>query len=891
MNELVCTTCQHPITADDRWCPQCRQPAVLLKRFWLQRDKLGQGGFGIVYEARDLRLKPGRRAVKELARTAGDDQQTRNEVESLIALSNGGLPFVPKIYDFDDQDPARFYIIMEYISGPTLDKIPRTYWTATNVAAFLDTLLTHLAQLHEAGLFHRDIKPQNIKYTNDGRFVLLDFGISKKTTDQSTLRALSIDYAPIEQLRHEGTDARSDLFSLGVTAYQLLTGKLPPNADERQKGKALPPPGELTPHIPQAFEQTILALLALDRAARPINANAARALLAPPEDSIKDELDRQFAPLEGTASPTVHHSTNTYKPELLRVGKGRILGMTVAAQTQTLAITTPLGTYLYDTDTFAERRLIGSDAPVQAPLFVQQGEYMLIALARSMSMWRARASDHQRSLTPAPAGTSLIALTDDQRLIAAAQADSVTLYDPAHPVQRQVFGIAGERPHALTFSPDGTHLALAAGRTCYLWRTSTFELVLTTELDTRISALTFTPDSQVLTIGFGTTVQSWRTSDGRPVLPSRSFGGRVTALAWAADGQIIAIAAGPMVVVTRLAQGEDIQAIATAVPTQYLAFLNDGRTLLGGSADDVRLWQVATGAVVHTLTAHWNRLHALTIAADGSRLAAIGGIVRCWQLADQRLSELRTYAYHTAHQPAITFTNDAQLLACASSAGVTLHHVPDLQVVYAIDTQPVQAHGLTIPVDQAHLVVVSAQFELHQLSDGSLLRNLPFPTDDVYDVSLVRNSATAAILSETAVYRMATNDGALVSTLDLAALDLPQGIGTAKSVSLAPDGTAVALLYSEHVGFWDFNPLRLRALLTASAERVVWAPDQQWCLLLQERVIRLYSIHEASLVLEQVFEGHNDLVSDAVWSPDLATIFSTSHDGTLRVWQRSRRSP
>src|SRR5262245_2310975 len=109
MAEFFCTTCKEPLTPNDRQCPRCRRPAVLLGRYWLQGEKLGQGGFGVVYEARDLKLSL-RCAVKELPRQRGDDERTRGEVDALVAISNEGLPFVPKIYDYDDQDPHCYYI-------------------------------------------------------------------------------------------------------------------------------------------------------------------------------------------------------------------------------------------------------------------------------------------------------------------------------------------------------------------------------------------------------------------------------------------------------------------------------------------------------------------------------------------------------------------------------------------------------------------------------------------------------------------------------------------------------------------------------------------------------------------------------------------------------------
>src|SRR4029079_15727859 len=109
-------------------------------------------------------------------------------------------------------------------------------------------------------------KPQNIKYTPQGQYVLLDFGIAKQGAATITsARALSPDYAPAEQVRGAPTDARSDLYSLGATAYHLLTGRLPANVSARlSNGAQLIPPSDLVPGVPPPLERVLLQMLELD---------------------------------------------------------------------------------------------------------------------------------------------------------------------------------------------------------------------------------------------------------------------------------------------------------------------------------------------------------------------------------------------------------------------------------------------------------------------------------------------------------------------------------------------------------------------------------------------------------------------------------------------------
>ena len=114
----------------------------------------------------------------------------------------------------------------------------------------------HAWRDHDSGqikpIIHRDIKPDNIKRTPDGRFVLVDFGIAKIDSDTATAlsaRALTPGYAPIEQY-HGGTDERSDVYALAATLYALLTGKAPPSATSLATGLPLPLPRTFNPDIP-----------------------------------------------------------------------------------------------------------------------------------------------------------------------------------------------------------------------------------------------------------------------------------------------------------------------------------------------------------------------------------------------------------------------------------------------------------------------------------------------------------------------------------------------------------------------------------------------------------------------------------------------------------------
>ena len=267
---MQCYSCNAPVRAASRFCPRCGRPQIVNERYRLLRV-LGQGGFAIVYEAEDLRL--GRRcAVKIVPVTTADEQRQVESEAHILGANASRLPFIPDIYDIWSAS-GQTHLVMEYIDGDTLDALPAP-WPSAEVEGFLTALLTDLDRLHAAGIIHRDLKPANIKRTSRG-YVLLDFGIAKQgSTTMRVARAASRDFAPIEQLRGQPTDARADLYSLAATAYFLLVGAGPPAADARLLGVSIDPPRRAAPQLSAATEAALLRMLALEPIDRPLSARA-----------------------------------------------------------------------------------------------------------------------------------------------------------------------------------------------------------------------------------------------------------------------------------------------------------------------------------------------------------------------------------------------------------------------------------------------------------------------------------------------------------------------------------------------------------------------------------------------------------------------------------------
>ncbi|MCS6938053.1 MAG: serine/threonine protein kinase [Roseiflexus sp.] len=249
-----------PVPAATGFLPQ---QTVLQGRYVIEQ-KLGQGGMGAVYRARDLRLSTVTWAIKEMsqAQITGplELQEARaafqREAELLAGLSHPGLP---KVVDHFEQD-GKAYLVMEFVPGDSLLTIARREGLPFPLPRVLDwvrQICEVLDYLHNrpTPIIFRDLKPANVMLTPEGRIKLVDFGIArifKPGKERDTQAFGTLGYSAPEQYGRSQTDPRADIYSLGVLLHQLLTGYDPTSTPFR-----LPPASQVNPAIPQHISDAI----------------------------------------------------------------------------------------------------------------------------------------------------------------------------------------------------------------------------------------------------------------------------------------------------------------------------------------------------------------------------------------------------------------------------------------------------------------------------------------------------------------------------------------------------------------------------------------------------------------------------------------------------------
>jgi serine/threonine-protein kinase len=247
--------------------------------------KIARGGMATVYEATDLRLDR-TVAVKVMHEALAHDDdfvgRFQREARAAARLSH---PNVVAVFDTGD-DHGTLFLVMEYVPGLTLRDLIRKEapMSPARALAVIEPVLRALAAAHDAGILHRDVKPENVLLADDGRVKVADFGLARAINSETQHTATggvligTVSYLSPELVVNGKADARSDVYAAGVLVYEMLTGHKPHQADSpiqvayKHVHEDIPPPSGSVPGIPPYVDALVARATARDTALRPADA-------------------------------------------------------------------------------------------------------------------------------------------------------------------------------------------------------------------------------------------------------------------------------------------------------------------------------------------------------------------------------------------------------------------------------------------------------------------------------------------------------------------------------------------------------------------------------------------------------------------------------------------
>ena len=920
-------------------------------------EEVGKGGMAKVYKAYDPNVKR-QVALKLMSTHLTDDDEFRarfrREAEAVAALEHVGI--VP-IYDFGEDDD-QLYIVMRLMGGGTLkDRIHDGPISIEEAAKTLRRIAMALDKAHENGIIHRDLKPGNILYDEDGEGYIADFGVAHlaKSGEELTGTGALIGtpaYMSPEQVRgaNDEVDGRSDIYSLGVILFEMLSGRTPYNADTPM-GTALmhllePVPRvlEINPNLPPTVEEIIDKAMAKEKEDRYAKAK-----------DMADALDEVIA---GSYMPTQKMEDGEKVKEAVAVTqkssgskKGLVWGLLgvvglaagfflfqggfiggdadsdpdagvvsiIEEPSPTLKPTdfppTLAPTIEQTLEPTAEPTAVPAINPVSMSLSnigqVSQVSILgrgtindiaispdeaLVAVVGSLGV-RLYDTDTLTLVTyfENSEGLNLNSVawapdTENPRLVTGGQDGSVRIWD-AETGQQLLNPPAHQEPvNSVDWSPDGTMIASgSADNTVKIWNADTGSQRFTLEGHAEdVTNVSWSPNGESF-VSSGWSVLVWNIEGQFPLYESLRHSDQIESLAWSPDSQQLISASADNSMKLLIVQSADSSVAVEAQETTVygVSWSPDGETIVQSAGKNIQVRNSDMG-IQNSVGEHKANTTHFEWLEDGSRLISVSsdGELILWDTSTWK--PLQKNSEHTGEKTSAAISPDGSKVASGSVDGI-------VRIWEA-------ATGIQLEVIEAHEGSVN---DIAWSTDGTEIATVG---ED--GVGRIWDAESYIEIRKLLGHRGPVNtiswspDGSMIATtsddLTIRIWNSEEGseinqfgqVDPIRSLSWSPDGTRVALSSGNEV--WIRNSLDTVIIGSlvhdVAVNGVAWSPDGELIATTSEdKSVNLWDADRRIRVSRSMF-GHSEASVSVVWSPDSTMIYTASEGGEILVWDVNSES-